>query len=203
MIWNLPPVVAELKRYSLWRCGVAYHRLGAFERWRGGRSEFSRQHQYQQQLQTTRRGLLRHCGTTALNRRAAPALSPSSLYSHFARLNEVIWCWCGATVAGIHASAVIDPGRRADPTASIGPLCGGSAVHALAAHTAPSPGLRWRVCHIGAHCPLLARLLVPDGFGFAPNGPTWRKSEQLGPALGDHVEIGANTCIDRGARHGH
>jgi len=43
-----------------------------------------------------------------------------------------------------------------------------------------------------------------DGFGFAPakdeDGSHWEKIEQLGAVLiGDDVEIGANTCIDRGA----
>jgi UDP-3-O-[3-hydroxymyristoyl] glucosamine N-acyltransferase len=39
-----------------------------------------------------------------------------------------------------------------------------------------------------------------DGFGFAPNAGTWEKIEQLGAVrIGNDVEIGANTCIDRGA----
>jgi UDP-3-O-[3-hydroxymyristoyl] glucosamine N-acyltransferase len=39
-----------------------------------------------------------------------------------------------------------------------------------------------------------------DGFGFAPDGGRWVKIEQLGAVrIGDDVEIGANTCIDRGA----
>jgi UDP-3-O-[3-hydroxymyristoyl] glucosamine N-acyltransferase len=42
-----------------------------------------------------------------------------------------------------------------------------------------------------------------DGFGFAPvkdEGGRWEKIEQLGAvAIADDVEIGANTCIDRGA----
>jgi UDP-3-O-[3-hydroxymyristoyl] glucosamine N-acyltransferase len=39
-----------------------------------------------------------------------------------------------------------------------------------------------------------------DGFGFAPHQGRWEKIEQLGTVqIGDEVEIGANTCIDRGA----
>jgi UDP-3-O-[3-hydroxymyristoyl] glucosamine N-acyltransferase len=39
-----------------------------------------------------------------------------------------------------------------------------------------------------------------DGFGFAPDAGRWVKIEQLGAVrIGDDVEIGANTCIDRGA----
>jgi UDP-3-O-[3-hydroxymyristoyl] glucosamine N-acyltransferase LpxD len=39
-----------------------------------------------------------------------------------------------------------------------------------------------------------------DGFGFAQHQGQWEKIEQLGAVrIGDDVEIGANTCIDRGA----
>jgi UDP-3-O-[3-hydroxymyristoyl] glucosamine N-acyltransferase len=39
-----------------------------------------------------------------------------------------------------------------------------------------------------------------DGFGFAPDQGRWEKIEQLGAVwVGDDVEIGANTCVDRGA----
>lgn len=39
-----------------------------------------------------------------------------------------------------------------------------------------------------------------DGFGFAPNQGRWEKIIQLGGVrIGNDVEIGANTCIDRGA----
>ncbi len=39
-----------------------------------------------------------------------------------------------------------------------------------------------------------------DGFGFAPNAGTWVKVPQVGSVrIGDDVEIGANTTIDRGA----
>jgi len=39
-----------------------------------------------------------------------------------------------------------------------------------------------------------------DGFGFAKDGPDWVKIAQLGGVtIGDHVEVGAGTSIDRGA----
>ena len=43
-------------------------------------------------------------------------------------------------------------------------------------------------------------MIGADGFGFAPHQGRWEKIEQLGAVrIGDDVEIGANTCIDRGA----
>jgi UDP-3-O-[3-hydroxymyristoyl] glucosamine N-acyltransferase len=39
-----------------------------------------------------------------------------------------------------------------------------------------------------------------DGFGYAPNKREWEKIYQLGTVkIGNHVEIGSNTTIDRGA----
>jgi UDP-3-O-[3-hydroxymyristoyl] glucosamine N-acyltransferase len=56
-------------------------------------------------------------------------------------------------------------------------------------------------CVVGARCILHAGVVIgADGFGFAPHQGAWEKIEQLGAVrIGDDVEIGANTCIDRGA----
>lgn len=58
------------------------------------------------------------------------------------------------------------------------------------------PGTR-----IGARCIIHAgAVLGADGFGFAPDAGRYVKIPQLGNlVLGDDVEIGANTTIDRGA----
>ncbi|MBC7778674.1 MAG: UDP-3-O-(3-hydroxymyristoyl)glucosamine N-acyltransferase, partial [Proteobacteria bacterium] len=60
---------------------------------------------------------------------------------------------------------------------------------------------------IYAGCRLGARVLVhagavigADGFGFAPDAGRWVKIPQSGSVvIGDDVEVGANTTIDRGA----
>jgi len=56
-------------------------------------------------------------------------------------------------------------------------------------------------CVVGERCILHPGVVIgADGFGFAPNGAAWEKIEQLGAVrIGNDVEIGANTCIDRGA----
>lgn len=55
-------------------------------------------------------------------------------------------------------------------------------------------------CKIGAHCTLHAGVIIgADGFGFAPNSANdYKKVPQIGNVvLEDHVEVGANTAIDR------
>jgi len=89
-----------------------------------------------------------------------------------------------------------------DASACIGPLC----VVERGAHIGAHTWLKSRVtvgedCHIGARCIVHAGAVIgADGFGFAPEKGAWVKIEQLGAVrIGDDVEIGANTCIDRGA----
>ncbi|HCS63833.1 MAG TPA: UDP-3-O-(3-hydroxymyristoyl)glucosamine N-acyltransferase [Cellvibrio sp.] len=54
---------------------------------------------------------------------------------------------------------------------------------------------------IGADCMLHSGCVIgADGFGFAPDANGWIKIHQLGGVrIGNKVEIGACTCIDRGA----
>jgi UDP-3-O-[3-hydroxymyristoyl] glucosamine N-acyltransferase len=56
-------------------------------------------------------------------------------------------------------------------------------------------------CLVGERCTIQPGAVIgADGFGFAPDGERWEKIEQLGAVrIGDNVDIGANTCIDRGA----
>ena len=124
-------------------------------------------------------------------------------YLYFARLTQL---WRRHQRAGllpsVHPSAVVDATAQIDSTATIGPLC----VVERGAKVGPGTVLHSRVtlgedCVIGARCVVHAGVVIgADGFGFAPHEGRWEKIEQLGAVrIGDDVEIGANTCIDRGA----
>lgn len=54
---------------------------------------------------------------------------------------------------------------------------------------------------IGSQCRIHSGAVIgADGFGFAPINGQWKKIHQLGGVvIGNRVEIGASTCIDRGA----
>ncbi len=142
-------------------------------------------------------------------------------YLAFARLTQW-WAARGrrTAVPGVHASAVVEAGARIDAAASIGALAyvgHGAVVGAgaiVGAHGHVGEGavvgeltrLHPRVtladgCRIGRRGIVHSGAVIgADGFGFAPADGHWEKIEQLGAVvIGDDVEIGANTCIDRGA----
>jgi UDP-3-O-[3-hydroxymyristoyl] glucosamine N-acyltransferase len=124
-------------------------------------------------------------------------------YHYFARLTQLYRHRYGRPRAsGIHPSAVVDAAAQVDATATVGPLC----VVEAGARIGPGTVLASRVtvgydCVLGARCTVHAGVVIgADGFGFAPHQGQWEKIEQLGNVrIGDDVEIGANTCIDRGA----
>jgi UDP-3-O-[3-hydroxymyristoyl] glucosamine N-acyltransferase len=125
---------------------------------------------------------------------------------------------------GIHPSAVIAPSAVIDHGVSIGPLCVIEDGVRIGKGSRLGPG-----CVIGANsrigndCLLHARVtfyhdvkvgdrailhsgcvLGADGFGFAPDPykepGAWAKIAQIGGvSIGNDVEIGANTTVDRGA----
>jgi UDP-3-O-[3-hydroxymyristoyl] glucosamine N-acyltransferase len=124
-------------------------------------------------------------------------------YLYFAHLTQ-LWRRLGRAhgASGIHPTAVIHPDAQVDPTAVIGALCVVESGAVIGAHTR----LYSRVtvgedCRIGERCILHPGVVIgADGFGFAKDGDQWVKIEQLGAVvIGNDVEIGANTCIDRGA----
>jgi UDP-3-O-[3-hydroxymyristoyl] glucosamine N-acyltransferase len=142
-------------------------------------------------------------------------------YLAFARLTQL---WAATErerpAPGVHPSAIVEEGAHLDASAHIGALAfvargarvAAGVVVGVQAHVGADAALGEgtvlmpRVL-VAAGCRLGARNLVhggavigADGFGFAPHAGRWEKIEQLGSVvLGDDVEIGANTCVDRGA----
>ena len=123
-------------------------------------------------------------------------------YHYFARLTQLWRQHTRSTCEPlVHPTAVIHPQAQVDPTAKIGPLCVVERGARIGAHS----WLKAQVtvgedCVLGARCIVHAGAVIgADGFGFALFDGRWEKIEQLGAVrIGNDVEIGANTCIDRG-----
>lgn len=103
--------------------------------------------------------------------------------------------------ARIDELAVIEAGARIGPRVWIGAGCYVGADAAVGEATRLHPGARLLAgCVIGARGIVHAGAVIgADGFGFAPLDGRWIKIPQTGRVLiGDDVEVGANTTIDRG-----
>ncbi len=159
---------------------------------------------YRQQLADTRAG----CVIVGPQMRAeaqgrGACIVADNPYLYFARVTQ-LWQRARQRPAGprIHPSAVIDPEAHVDPQAEIGPLCVIERGASIGAHSVLKSRVTVSVdCVIGERCILHPGVVIgADGFGFAKDGERWEKIEQLGAVrIGNDVEIGANTCIDRGA----
>ena len=160
---------------------------------------------YRSQLATTQAGcVIVSPEMQSLVRAGSACIVSPNPYLYFAKVTQL---WRQQQVAEdgeplVHPSAVVHPKAVVHPTARIGPLC----VIEKGARVGAGSWLKSHVtlgadCSIGEHCILHAGVVIgADGFGFAPIEGRWEKIEQLGAVrIGNHVEIGANSCVDRGA----
>lgn len=173
---------------------------------------------YRAQLANTRAGAVivseADAGATQL-----PRIVCDNPYTYFARVSTFLNP-PAQDLPGIHPSAVIEDGAQIDPSAHIGPHVAIGAGARIGVRSVIMAG-----CSIGAgvsigedarlyprvvvyhDCVLGNRLIAhsgvvigADGFGIAMDEGRWLKIPQIGRVvIGDDVEIGANTTIDRGA----
>jgi UDP-3-O-[3-hydroxymyristoyl] glucosamine N-acyltransferase len=158
---------------------------------------------YRAQLASTRAGCVIVAPALAEEAaaRGAAIVTPDP-YLYYARLSQWWAASDSAVTAGVHSSAVVEPGAQIAPSATIGALSyiGAHAVIGAETRVAARVTVGER-CIIGERCILHSGVVIgADGFGFAPHQGQWEKIAQLGAVrIGNDVEIGANTCIDRGA----
>ena len=147
------------------------------------------------------------------------ALVSANPYVSFAQASS-LFADTPEPVTGIHASACVHASARLDDSVSVGPhavieadvLAGANSVIGANSYLG-------RGATLGANCQLYnnvtlyhgvivgndaiihtAAVIGADGFGFAFDGKKSVKIHQLGTVIvGDDVEIGAGTTIDRGA----
>ena len=123
----------------------------------------------------------------------APGIDPSARVSREAKV---------AATARIEACAVVEEGAEIGERASIGAgtYIGAGASIGPECRLYPSVVV-YAHCRIGARSILHSGAVIgADGFGFAPENGEWVKIPQLGRVvIGEDVEIGASTTIDRGA----
>lgn len=181
---------------------------------------FISQSKYKKYLATTEAAAVITTAETAdcVNDNTAVLIYPDP-YLAYAKLSH-LFAYKTPYATGIHPSAVVDKSAQIAHNASIGAgviveegvvigdnvVIGPGSIIGAYSRIGDDSYLHARVT-LYHHTVLGKRAILhsgtvlgADGFGFAPDKGKWIKIEQLGCVLiGDDVEIGANTTIDRGA----
>lgn len=216
------PTVAELaERFSLGLQGDGarrVHGVGTLAHAGPEQLAFLANPRYRSQLAATAAGVVVMCAADAEGY-AGTALIAGDPYTAFARLAAVFEV-TPARNPGVHHLADVHPEAVIDPGAHVAAFCSVGARSRIEAGAVIGPGcVVGDDCVVGAGSELIARVtlvtrvrlgqrvrihpgavLGADGFGLAMDAGRWIKVPQLGGVvIGDDCEIGANTCIDRGA----
>ncbi len=130
-----------------------------------------------------------------------------------------LFAYCETETAGIHPSAIVGDAAEIDPSVTIGPYAViGEGVKLAAGVRVGAHCIIGDYCELGDNTELKPRVTLAhhviigqrslihsgavigaDGFGNLREGNGWGKIPQLGTVeIGNDVEIGANTTIDRG-----
>ncbi|HTD73157.1 MAG TPA: UDP-3-O-(3-hydroxymyristoyl)glucosamine N-acyltransferase [Steroidobacteraceae bacterium] len=194
------------------------HGVATLSRAESGTLSFLANSRYRRQLDTTRATAVLMSAEDEAHCPVAALIHPNP-YLAYARIAALMHPAASAA-PGIHPSAVVGSGARIAASAGIGPLTVVEDDAEIGERVSIGPGcIVQRGARIGADSILVSRVnLYPgvtlgrrcilhagavvgaDGFGFAPNAGAWVKVPQVGSVrIGDDVEIGANTTIDRGA----
>jgi len=149
-----------------------------------------------------------------------PALAHRNPYACYARVAQFISEAGDEKTAEIHPSAIIDPSAFIGQGVSIGPysvigknasigdncFIGPGVIIAAGAGIGQGSILYsnisvYKDCIVGKYAILHAGVVIgSDGFGIAQDEGEWVKVPQLGRVvIGDNVEIGASSTVDRGA----
>jgi UDP-3-O-[3-hydroxymyristoyl] glucosamine N-acyltransferase len=216
--WTLQVLASELGLEWRGQPDTPLTRLATLAAADAGSLSFLANPHYRPQLQSTRAAAVILHPDHADEAPCAVLLSTEP-YRTYARVSH--W-FSTAPVpqAGVHPMAVVEEGVSLGEGVSIAPrvVIGAGAVLgdgvAIGAGSVIGEGCRlgagtrlhanvtlYHGVSLGQRCTVHSGVVIgADGFGFAPGREGWHKIAQIGSVrIGDDVEIGANTSIDRGA----
>ena len=216
--YRLADIVARFGGRVLGDDATTVNQVATLDKAQDGQITFLASGKYRAQLASTRAGAV-ILGTADGEATQIPRIVCDNPYAYFAKVSALLNP-VPQGVPGIHASAVIGDDAQIDPSAQI-------AAHVVigTGSCIGSGCVIMEGCSIGDNvtigadsrlyprvvvyhdCILGNRLIAHsgvviggDGFGIAMEAGRWIKIPQIGRVLiGDDVEIGANTTIDRGA----
>jgi UDP-3-O-[3-hydroxymyristoyl] glucosamine N-acyltransferase len=174
--------------------------VGSLERAQADQIAFLANPKYKSRLAATRAGaVVVSAEGEALT--SLPRIVCENPYAYFARVSQL---FNPPTLQppGIDKNSSVSKTARIGARVSIGPGCVVGDDVAIGDDSCLYPGVVvYPRCVIGARVILHSGAVIgADGFGIAEDAGRWVKIPQIGRVLiGDDVEVGANTTIDRGA----
>ncbi|MSQ50070.1 MAG: UDP-3-O-(3-hydroxymyristoyl)glucosamine N-acyltransferase [Betaproteobacteria bacterium] len=178
---------------------VLIHQVGSLERAGRGQITFVLNPKHGAKLAATgASAVILAADTQALT--ALPRIVCDHPYSYFARVSQLFNPRITQPL-GVHPSASVAPTVTLGARVSIGSGCTLGDGVTIGDDSCLYPGVViYPGCRIGARAILHAGVVIgADGFGIANEGGRWLKIPQIGAVtIGEDVEIGANTTIDRG-----
>lgn len=178
---------------------TAIRQVGSLENAAAGEITFLANPKYTAKLAATGASAV-ILGAEGENLTALPRIVCESPYLYFARVSQLFNPL--TTQQGIHPSAVIAPTARLGSGVSIGAGCVVGEGVVIGDDSCLYPRVViYAGCSLGKRVILHSGVVIgADGFGIAQDAGRWVKIPQIGVVrIGDDVEIGANTTVDRGA----
>ena len=214
--YSLREIVSQLGGEVVGDAGVVVRRMASLAAAGLGDLSFMADAKYRNLLATTGASavVVNAPGLTSL-----PGIVTPDPYVYFARVSALLNPPTPPGL-GVHPAAVVDATTQVPASASIGAGCIiGAQVHlgenvvigpacVIGDYAALGDDCRLHAnvtlyadCQLGRRCIVHSGVVIgADGFGYARDHDRWVKIPQVGRVLiGDDVEIGANTTIDRGA----
>ncbi|MFH2134450.1 MAG: UDP-3-O-(3-hydroxymyristoyl)glucosamine N-acyltransferase [Pseudomonadota bacterium] len=217
-VHSLADIVARFGGQVLGDAQTSVSQIATLEKAGSGHIAFLANAKYRKQLEDSHASAV-ILGVADAELTQRPRIVAENPYSYFARLSAFLNP-LREYAPGIHPSAVIAPGAHVSPDAHVGAnvwvgegarigarsvvMAGGS----VGEHVSLGEQVRlypnvtvYHGCTLGNHVIVHSGAVIGgDGFGIAMEEGRWLKIPQIGAVIiGDHVEIGANTTIDRGA----
>lgn len=218
MSYTLAEIAARIGGRVLGDAGVRITQIATLERADSSQISFLTNSKYHAQLASTNAGAV-ILGEADADATGLPRIISANPYAYFAKVSALLNPF-PQTTAGIHASAVVAEDAQIDQTASIAAMAVVGRGAIIGAHSVIGEGccigdnvvvgrnarlyprvVIYHGCVIGDNLIAHSGVVIgADGFGIAMDEGRWIKIPQIGRVvIGNDVEIGANTTIDRGA----
>ena len=218
VLYSLAEIAAQLGGRVLGNANVRVTQISTLERARENQISFLTNSKYRAQLASTKAGAV-ILGEEDADASELPRIISDNPYAYFAKVSALLNP-LPQVIAGVHPSAIVCDTAKIDKTACIEATAVIGAGATIGAHSVVGAG-----CYVGdnvvvgSQVRLYPRVVIyhdcvignnliahsgvvigGDGFGIAMDAGRWIKIPQIGRVvIGNDVEIGANTTIDRGA----